>query len=776
MERMHKGPKVHQPTPTPHTLAPSLSRPTVKSLSSSFASCPHMRAYLKEFPVARVSFRKPPIVFGQKQERARPPKLHCTEGQEEKGIEDRRMSTVCVTGGAGHIATWLINKLLCRGCVVHATLRNLGDEKKTNLLMRMPGAEERLVLFEADMYDAATFEPAIAGCDFVFLIATPIHHDPRSTKYTSTTEAAVDATRIILQQCERSKTVKRIIHTASVTAASPLREDGGGGGYKDFINDCCWTPLNFSHRYSNALLDAYLSSKTLSEKELLRYNESERPAFEVVTLACALVGGDSIQPYHTLSIPVIVSPLTGRELSHGVLKFMQASLGSVPLVHVDDVCEAHIFCMEQPSIAGRFLCAARYPNMQDYVDRFAAKYPEIEMKLKEVVGEGVRVKVDTNKLVDLGFKYKYEVDETLNHSTPPYLTGLEEEEIEQQQSIEERSSSSRVCVTGASGYIATCLIKKLLQRGCVVHATLRNLGDEKKTAPLKELPGAVERLVLFEADMYDADTFEPAIAGCEFVFLLATPLHHDPRSTKYKNTTEAAVDAMRIILQQCERSKTVRRVIHTASVTAASPLREDGGEGYKDFINESCWTPLDHSHSYNNTMVDDYSSSKTLTEKLLLRYNESESRAFEVVTLACALVGGDADTTQLYHSLSIPVIVSPLTGDESCHNTLKFLQALIGSVPLAHIEDICEAHIFCTEQPSIAGFLCAVLYPNMQDYVDHFVTKYPEITMKLKEVVGKDVRVQADTNKLVDLGFKYKYAVDETLSCSVECAKRLGLL
>lgn len=43
-------------------------------------------------------------------------------------------------------------------------------------------------------------------------------------------------------------------------------------------------------------------------------------------------------------------------------------------------------------------------------------------------------------------------------------------------------------------------------------------------------------------------------------------------------------------------------------------------------------------------------------------------------------------------------------------------------------------------------------------------------------VVGKDVRVQADTNKLVDLGFKYKYAVDETLSCSVECAKRLGLL
>ncbi|BAF22092.1 NADPH HC-toxin reductase 1 isoform X1 [Oryza sativa Japonica Group] len=339
--------------------------------------------------------------------------------------------------------------------------------------------------------------------------------------------------------------------------------------------------------------------------------------------------------------------------------------------------------------------------------------------------------------------------------------------------------SCRVCVTGASGYIATCLVKKLLERGCIVHGTLRNLGDEKKAAPLRELPGAAERLVLFEADMYDADTFEPAIAGCEFVFLLATPFQHEP-SSKYKNTAEAAVDAMRIILKQCERSKTVKRVIHTASVTAASPLREDGGEGYKDFINESCWTPLGQSHPYSSDMSainQVYASSKTLSEKALLRYNESESRAFEVVTLACALVGGDADTTRLYHLLSVPAIVAPLIGQESYHGGLKYLQALLGSVPLAHIDDVCDAHVFCMEQPSIAGrFLCAAGYPNMKDFVDHFSAKYPEITIKLREVVGEGVRVGADTNKLTDLGFRYKYGVEETLEGSVECAKRMGLL
>jgi len=337
--------------------------------------------------------------------------------REEGAEKEMRSTVVCVTGGAGYIGSWLVRKLLGRGCVVHATLTNLEDDKKAGLLRALPGAAERLRLFQTDMYDADTFEPAIAGCEFVFLVATPLVHDPTSTKYKNTTEATVDAARIILRQCERSGTVRRVIYTASVTAASPLRE--GGGGYKDFINESCWTPLDLSYGFTNVHLDAYVWSKTLSEKELLRYNDDESSssrAFEVVSLVCALVGGDTIQPHLWSSIPVMVAPLTGHAAHHNSLLFMQALLGSVPLAHVEDVCEAHAFCMDQPAMAGRFLCAAGYPNMRDILDRFAARFPDIKIRLQQVTGEGVRVRADTSKLEDLGFRYRYGVEETLDGS------------------------------------------------------------------------------------------------------------------------------------------------------------------------------------------------------------------------------------------------------------------------------------------------------------------------------------------------------------------------
>ncbi|KAM3297686.1 hypothetical protein ACQJBY_039557 [Aegilops geniculata] len=326
---------------------------------------------------------------------------------------------VCVTGGAGFIGSWLVRKLLQAGYTVHATLRSVADEGKAGLLRRLvPGAAppERLVLFEADLYDAASFAPAIAGCQFVFLVANPSAHEAAASKYKTSAEAAADGVRVILRLCAESNTVKRVIHTASVTAASPLTKSSSAAAavYGDFISESCWTPLDVDYPLRSVHFDKYIESKVLSEKELLSYNDSKSPAFEVVTLSLGLVGGDTVLSRLPETVESMVAPVTKQEPYFMLPRILQRLLGSVPLVHVDDVCAALIFCMEQPSISGRFLCAAAYPTTLDILDHYSSKYPHLEL-LRET-DEVARVQPERNKLGELGFRYKYGVQEILDES------------------------------------------------------------------------------------------------------------------------------------------------------------------------------------------------------------------------------------------------------------------------------------------------------------------------------------------------------------------------
>nr|GMC86438.1 cinnamoyl-CoA reductase 1-like [Ipomoea batatas] len=100
-----------------------------------------------------------------------------------------------------------------------------------------------------------------------------------------------------------------------------------------------------------------------------------------------------------------------------------------------------------------------------------------------------------------------------------------------------------VCVTGASGFIASWLVKLLLHRGYTVHATVRSLKDPNKVSHLLALDGAKERLHLFEADLVEENSFDPAINGCEV-----------------KGTLN--------VLGSCVRTPSVKRVVVTSSTAS----------------------------------------------------------------------------------------------------------------------------------------------------------------------------------------------------------------
>lgn len=228
------------------------------------------------------------------------------------------------------------------------------------------------------------------------------------------------------------------------------------------------------------------------------------------------------------------------------------------------------------------------------------------------------------------------------------------------------------------------------------------------------------------------------------------------------------------IVESCIKSGTVKRLIYTASVVAASPIK-DSGNGFKPSMDESCWTPLNHSFSHANEALMAYTHSKTLSEKEVLRHNGKGDLELEVVSIACGLVGGDTLLPTISASLSRGVLISQVTNNEGWYQTLRFLEELLGKVPIVHIEDVCEAHILCMEKPSITGrFLCASAYLSSAEIASHWKRCYPYINIAEEFVEDLGREISLGSTKLKEIGFEYKFDGKMILDGSLKCAQRLG--
>ncbi|XP_039046662.1 anthocyanidin reductase ((2S)-flavan-3-ol-forming)-like isoform X1 [Hibiscus syriacus] len=344
--------------------------------------------------------------------------------------------------------------------------------------------------------------------------------------------------------------------------------------------------------------------------------------------------------------------------------------------------------------------------------------------------------------------------------------------------MEKQAASKVCCVTGGSGYLGSWLVKKLLEKGYTVHATLRNLDDKSKVGFLESLPGADTNLVLFQAYIYNPHEFKHAIQGCEFVFHVATPKQTADTQSSQK-IIEGAISGVRSIAESCLQSPAVKRLIYTASVLGASPLTKDGFN-VEFSVKESSWTHVDASFASTHGLqhMRTYTVSKTLAEKEALRYNgeaNANGGKLQVVSLACGLIGGE---TLLSHApSSVAAMFSQLTGNLSTFMGLEYLEKLLGSIPMVHIDDVCEAHVFCMEKPSMAGrFICAAANPTIAQIAAHFRENYPQhqIPQHYRLMGEEKEGIAWDKSKLVKMGFVYKYDMENILNDSVKCGRRLG--
>ncbi|KAI7755680.1 hypothetical protein M8C21_033564 [Ambrosia artemisiifolia] len=301
---------------------------------------------------------------------------------------------------------------------------------------------------------------------------------------------------------------------------------------------------------------------------------------------------------------------------------------------------------------------------------------------------------------------------------------------------EESSKKTVVCVTGASGYIASWLVKFLLHRGYTVKATVRDLNDPKKTKHLLALDGAKERLHLFEADLLKDGSFDDVVKGCDGVFHTASPFFIHTDNPK-EDLIDPAVKGTLNVLSSCSKVQSIKRVVLTSSVAAVlyngSPLTpevvvDESWFSDQEFCKETkLWYPL----------------SKTLAEEAAWKY--VKEKAIDMVSINPAMVIGP---------LLQPTLNTSARAIFNLINGSTYSNITVGCV---HVKDVANAHILAFETPSASGRYCMAesvvhfselvhiihkLYPSFKlpDKCadDDPVIKYQISNEKVKSLIGSD--------------------------------------
>ncbi|KZV56474.1 cinnamoyl-CoA reductase 1-like [Dorcoceras hygrometricum] len=273
------------------------------------------------------------------------------------------MKTVCVTGASGYIASWLVKFLLQRGYTVKASVRDPNDPKKTQHLLELDGAKERLKLIKANLLEEGSFDAVVDGCDGVFHTASPFYHqvtDPQAELI----DPALKGTLNVLGSCAKTPSVKRVVLTSSVAAVA---FNGKPRSPEVVIDETWWSDPEFCRQTQLW----YVLSKTLAEDAAWKFVKEKR--IDMVTINPAMVIGPLLQPTLNTSAASILNFVNGADT------YPNATFG---WVNVKDVANAHILAFENPLASGRYCLVESVAHHSDIVEILRELYPTFHLPEK----------------------------------------------------------------------------------------------------------------------------------------------------------------------------------------------------------------------------------------------------------------------------------------------------------------------------------------------------------------------------------------------------------
>lgn len=248
---------------------------------------------------------------------------------------------------------------------------------------------------------------------------------------------------------------------------------------------------------------------------------------------------------------------------------------------------------------------------------------------------------------------------------------------------------TKVLVTGGTGYVASWIIKKLLDEGHVVHTTVRNKSKTDKYQHLLDIEKASNgSLQIFEADLLNEGDFKDAMKGCEFVFHTASPFFISGIEDSHSQLIEPALKGTQNVLETANEIETVKRIVLTSSIVAVVGDHIDIKKTKDNILTEEYW-------NFSSTEKHQpYAYSKTLAEKEAWRISEEQER-WKLVVINPGFVLGPS-LTKRTDSTSIDFMKNLLSGKfKSGVPNLYF--------GVVDVRDVAQAHINAAFRPEAEG-------------------------------------------------------------------------
>ena len=255
--------------------------------------------------------------------------------------------------------------------------------------------------------------------------------------------------------------------------------------------------------------------------------------------------------------------------------------------------------------------------------------------------------------------------------------------------MREIDKSKPVLVTGGSGYVASWIIKKLLEEGIDVNATVRDPLNVKKVGHLSTLEKAsAGKLKLFKSDILKAGSFDEPMQNCELVIHTASPFFITGINNPEEELIRPAKDGTRNVLESAKRTPTVKRVVLTSSVSAIYGDNADIALTPGGVFTEKDW------NTTSSVEYQPYQYSKTVAEKEAWAITKEEDQ-WDLLTINPGWIFGPS-VSKRKDSMSVSFMIQ--LGD----GTYKM------GVPelwngIVDVRDVAVAHIKAGYTPGASG-------------------------------------------------------------------------